>query len=108
MATYSPVKSTHQTLVGSTADTVNLLQRWDGIEVSNRGSVPIYLTWNGTTATVAGDNTDIIEAGVTKEFVPPFLTANNMPFTSGNPAHTLSLISSGTPAYSVIGMTVSP
>ena len=103
MATYSVTKSAHKTLTSTTVDTVNLMGAWDGVEVSNRGTVAIYVAWNGVTVTSAGDNTDIVEAGVTKLFSPAPRMAGDGPGDNTTAAHSLQIIGNGN-AYSVTGV----
>lgn len=92
MATHTVTKSVTATLSGTTADTVNLTQPWDTIEISNRGTVPLFVAWNGTTAVSSADNTDIVEAGVTKTFQAPVY--REWPDGSAN-AHVLSVVGNG-------------
>lgn len=111
MATYSVVKSTHQTLTGTTADTVNLLQFWDSVEISNRGTVPIYVVWGaGVTAPTSGvAGSDVVEAGITKLFPRSIngLVGNDMGNanygTGTSSPHVLQLVGNGN-GYSVIGV----
>lgn len=103
MATISKTKAAHATLSTTVADRVNLTQFWDSIEISNQGTVPMYVTWDGTTAAVsAADNTDIVEAGVTKAF-PGYTPGNGVPGSTSTPCHSLSIVGNANP-YGVIGL----
>lgn len=103
MATDNVTKSAHNTLSGSTADTVNLLQYWDRVEISNTGSTAMYATFNGVTPTVAGDNTEVIEAGTTKIFSAGTQNSGGIPGSTTTPCHVVKVVGSGN-TYGVIGV----
>jgi len=68
MATYNVTRVKHATLAASTVDTVNLSHPDVKVNVFNRGSSDIYVTLDGTTPTVAGDNTFIVPANTARRF----------------------------------------
>ena len=83
----------HGTLVASTAAAVTLLRADQAVEVVNRsGSAEIYFTVDGSTPTVGGDDCYVVPASVSSYVV-----------AVGEAEVTVTLISSGTPTYSVIG-----
>ena len=91
MAAYSVQKRTHQTLGASTVDTVTLTGRNSSVEILNRdSSSTIYFTVDGTTPTVAGNETIVLPPGAAYQWLAP--------------VGMVKLISSGTPAYSVQGV----
>jgi len=84
----------HGTLVANTATPVTV-RGWEfGVWVINRGSDDIWARLDGTAATVAGTDNYLVGAG----------GARNFP--TGDAAVTVSLISAGTPGYSVEGAVV--
>jgi hypothetical protein len=94
MASYTPQRSTHQTLTPATADTVSLRLRHQAIEVLNRDATGvIYVREDGTTAVVGADDNFIVTAG--QSLVIP---------TDPTTTATLTLISSTACAYSVTGI----
>ncbi len=91
MATYSVQRRKHGTLGANTVDTVTLTARTSNVEVYNRGTTDtIYFTVDGTTPTVAGNETIALPPGVCYQWLAP--------------VGVVKLISSGTPAYSVQGV----
>jgi hypothetical protein len=100
MATYTVTRSKHATLTAATVDTVTVTPagynattaigtHWTQVTVYNRDATNvIYLSIDGSTPTVAGDNTFVVAAA----------QSVTLPFGAG----ALNLISSGTPAYSVV------
>lgn len=90
MATHNVQRAKHTTLTGSTVDTVNLSMSGGSVVVRNRdpfeGDV-LYFTIDGTTPTVAGDDTYFCGPG--ESVIIDAITA------------AVKLISSGTPDYSV-------
>lgn len=103
MATDNVVKSAFNTLSGSTADTVNLTQWWDRIEISNTGTTAMYATFNGTTPTVAADGTEIIEAGTTKIFSAGIQNGAGVVGSTTAPCHVVKVVGSSN-TYGVIGV----
>lgn len=101
MATYSAVKAAHKTLSGATVDTVQLTQPWDLVEVANQSGTSIYLTVNGATPTIAGDDTEIVEPGSTKLF-PITVLGGAVIGSTTSPCHQVKIIGAGN-AYDVIG-----
>jgi hypothetical protein len=81
-----------KTLVASTVDTVN----WPAgvnapyVEVLNDGGTDIFVTVNGATPTVAGNNTFEVPPGAVRVLKTPSEVAT-----------AVKLISAGTPTYSV-------
>lgn len=93
MASYSVAKSKHATLVASTADTVAFTTDWPAVEVVNKdASAAIYFTVSGVAPTVAGDDTLYVGPGQSVIERSNVLT------------DPVKLISSGTPAYAVTGV----
>lgn len=92
MATISVSRSKHTTLTAATVDTVTLTGGWDAIEVMNRGTDDIYFSVDGTTPTVAGDNSFVVRAA--EALVVPAKTVNDV----------VKLISTSATAYSVTGL----
>jgi hypothetical protein len=85
----------HGQLTAGVVDTVTMNGTWESIQVVNRsGTAEIYFTVNGTAATVGGANCYVLPAclGVA--------TPGRVNFTAPD---TISLISTGTPTYSIIG-----
>lgn len=78
-------------LVASTADTVAFTDHANKVEIVSDGTSAVYVTVDGTAATVAGSNTDVMPAGV-----PSVRTLNV--YTQ---PPSVSVISAGTPTYSV-------
>ena len=105
MATYSDAKSTHQTLTGTTADLVKLLQFWDGVEISNRsGTGALSVVFNTSTApTALAAGTEIVEPGVTKLFAPCAKTGDGVNGSTTFPPVLIGIVGDGN-AYSVVGV----
>lgn len=105
MTTYSDVKSTHQTLTGTTADLVQLLQYWDGVEVSNRsGTGALSVVFNTTTApTALVAGSEVVEPGVTKLFSPAPQRGSGVPGDTNFPCMLVGIVGSSN-AYSVAGV----
>lgn len=82
----------HGTLVAATVSTVTITGSHEDILVLNHGSDAIYFTVNGDTPTVAGDDTFVALGG-------GYAYAE----ARGAGPYSVKLISSGTPAYSVMG-----
>lgn len=102
MATISKLRSAHSSLSTTTVDTINLLQFWDRVEVSNQGATALSVTMNGDTPTALGDNTEIIEAGISKIF-PAQVMGGAVVNSASLPCHQIKIIGSGNP-YSVVGV----
>lgn len=86
----------HITLVANTVATVNLTTNAGTIEVVNRdGVAEVYFTTDGSTPTIAGDDTYMLVAAVGSVTVPDD--------TSGATS-VVKLISAGTPKVSVSGL----
>lgn len=67
MATDSAVRSVTNTLSGTTADTITLLQAWPAIEVTNHDATDLlYVRMDGTAAVAGADNTTIVLPASTK------------------------------------------
>lgn len=104
MATYSDARSVHHTLAASTTDTVTLTGAWRQVMVTNRsGSAEIYVTVDGTTPTVGGNSTYVLPAAVGSRVFTISATPLN-PRGNATASSVTTLISSGTPTYSVEGI----
>jgi hypothetical protein len=92
---------TSGTLVASTAQTLTFVAYYSGLQVVNTGSTAIYARTDGTAATVAGDDNDVIlptsAAVIYNRGHADDQGAGSAPGTS------ISLISSGTPTFTVAG-----
>lgn len=67
MATDSHARSVTNTLTGTTADTVMLLQPWPAIEVTNHDATDkLYVRLDGTTAVAEANGTTPILPGTSK------------------------------------------
>jgi len=85
----------HGTLVAATVATVTLTVDCRDVEVLNRtGDAEIFFTVDGSTPTVAGDNTHVLPAQIGSLIVAVPETGNTV----------VKLISSGTPSYAVEGI----
>ena len=89
MAAYTVNHSKSATLVANTADTVTFRSVWSQIEIINRGTDYLYARFDGTAATVAGDDCDVVMPGTAAVFTPP-----------PNAVTVASLISASATAYS--------
>lgn len=86
----------HVTLVAATVTTVTLTVNAGRIEVVNvDGASAVYFTVDGTTPTVAGDNTHVLPAAICALEVQDETAGVNS---------TIKLISVGTPKISVRGL----
>jgi hypothetical protein len=81
-----------KTLVANTTDTVTFVDDCDRIEVLSDGTAALYFTVDGSTAIVSGAHCYKLPAGSASAAVVN-------PLNPAGPA--VSLISSGTPSYSV-------
>lgn len=94
MATDSAIKSVTNTLTGTTADTITLLQTYPAVEVTNFDSVNyVYVTMDGTSAPPAA----VAEANNTTA-IPPLSTKviRSVPRYDVNPnTIVLSVVGSG-------------
>lgn len=98
MTAYSGSHVVHAQLTASTVDTVTLDGAYTSVEILNRdGSAEIYLNVNNpsTAPTVGGTNCDVLPAAL-----------GSITLDAGvNTPTVVQLISAGTPAYSVKGLT---
>jgi hypothetical protein len=85
-----------KTLVANTADTVTFADNVDRVEIITDGAAELFVrvSEDGAAATVGGANTDMLPAGGSSSLDLP---------SPGIGGTVVSLISSGTPKYSVIG-----
>jgi hypothetical protein len=98
MAAYSANRAVHNTLAATTVDTITLTAQYNRVEVLNRSATgDIFVTLDGSTPTVGGNDTFVVPATGVGNFVNPASTSQ--PPTST----VVKLISSGTPSYSVTG-----
>jgi hypothetical protein len=108
------VTSENGTLVASTVTTVTLPRPFDSVVVENlapegTANSTIYGSSDGTTPTVAGDNTFAVEPGETLDvandsasiWYQGLLDTNNALIVMPNTV--IKLISAGTPAFNVEG-----
>jgi len=88
------IAANDKTLAAGVVDTVTFQDAIGGIEVLTDGSAAVYFSVNGTTPTIGGTNTYKIPAagGVVTRNVNP---------VPNEPAAIISLLSAGTPTYSV-------
>jgi hypothetical protein len=85
-------RGVHKTLVASTVDTVTFSKDCDRVEIVNRdGAAELYFTTDGTSPTVGGNNALVLPAAMGS-----YVT------TAVGGLSVVKLISSGTPAYSVL------
>ena len=94
MADYEELACKHATLVAATVDTVTLTAVGLGFRIQNRDAASgdgLYYTKDGSTPTVGGDDTFYLPPGGT----------DTWPDTGKNLSVVVSLISAGTPDYSV-------
>lgn len=91
MATVTGVKVAHGTLVAATADTVTMSATSDAFEVINRGTTELYFNINrAAAATVGGADCYALPGG--SSFTLQYPLRDTLK---------LSVISTGTPTYSV-------
>lgn len=96
MAAYQVARSKHATLTAATVDTVTFQERHPAVEVVNRATTgDIYFTVDGTTPVSAANDTYYVGPGQS--------IVVDLPHASDPDA--VKLISAGTPAYSVTGVT---
>ena len=89
MAVYSVQTAKHATLVAATVDTVTFTAGGTGLRIRNRGTVgDIYFRFDGTAAVSVADDNYFVGPGESLT-----VDQKNVP--------SVSLISAGTPAYSV-------
>lgn len=99
MAAYSVRQAKTQTLAASTVDTVTLTGSFSAVEIVHHGTVanPIFANIGATgTPTVGGDDEEVILPGE-RVRIPGYGAGGG-----GNTV--VSLISAGTPTYTVIGV----
>jgi hypothetical protein len=71
VASYRVVRAAHKTLSGTTVDDVTMSGTFNQIEVMNRsGAASIFFTVDGSTPTVAGDDTDVVVEGTSLQVRP--------------------------------------
>jgi hypothetical protein len=100
MAAYAEIRSKTATLDTTTVDTVTLGQPWDRIEVANHDTVePLYVTFDGTTPTAAGDDCSYIGPGQSIVVKAPQLNSE----LGTTIWHKVSVIGSGN-VYTVEGL----
>lgn len=93
-----------KTLVAATVDTVTFAYDLDVVRIVKNAGPAVYVTVDGTTPTVSGNNTDFVPADVVA------ILELGVPRSVGDDVHTgavstvIKLISAGTPTYSVIGV----
>lgn len=107
MATYDAVKSTHQTLTTTTADTVKVTQWWDYIEVINKdASTALYFSQTDSTPTSAEAGTEYVAAG-SSIIVPARARPDGIPGNTDTPCHIVYVVGNGN-AYGVVGVASTP
>lgn len=106
MASYTAVISAHHTLVAATADTVTLSGEFNGQQITRAevynhdASAVIYCRADGTTAVAAADGTYSVGPGMARS-IP---VSQTLSATAGASTEAITLISAGTPAYSVTAL----
>lgn len=101
MASGTANSAYHSTLTASTVDTVTLDRNYRTVTVFNRGTGDIFLRTDGVAPTVDGNDCLVVPSN-TSLIVPNRGLSNEAAL--GVSANTsVQLISSGTPAYSVVG-----
>lgn len=106
MATYDALKSEHQTLSSTTADTVKLTQYWDMIEVANRSlTTPLYFSQTDSTPTSGEENTEYVAPG-SSVVVKAIWQAGGVAGSTSTPPHIVYVVGDGN-AYSVTGLAAS-
>lgn len=97
MATYTGKRIISATLTANVVDTVTLDADYTAVEILNRdGTAEIYATTDGgPTPTINGDNCDVL---------PAVIGALTLDATAYGTATVVKLISAGTPAYTVKGL----
>lgn len=94
-----------KTLVADTEDTVTFTARIDGdvtLLVHPGASVPVYVTTDGTAATVEGSNTRVIWPGYAARLTDQQQgTLSGLAGSTDTAPTVVRLISAGTPTYSV-------
>ena len=69
MASYSDAKSVHETLTGTTVDTVTLSQFWDAVEITNHdSSTPLYVRFDAQNPTSGGEGSWVVPRAASKTF----------------------------------------
>lgn len=87
MATDDDLRSVTNTLSGTTADTVTLLQLWPAVEITNHDTADLlYVRMDGVTAAAGADGASLIPAGSTK-------ILKLSPTTTGT--HVISIVGDG-------------
>lgn len=100
MATGSAYKSLHATLTADTVDTVSLTGWTKYVRVVNTSASDlIYVTTDGSTPTVEGDNTYVVLPSSDLLLINEGVLPEPALGTSGSTV--VKLISSGTPTYGV-------
>lgn len=100
MATDDDVRSVTNTLSGTTADTVTLLQAWPAIEVTNHHATElIYFRQDGTTAVAAADGATVVLPASTK-VVKSVVNRNE---STGASTSVLSIVGNGN-VYTIEGV----
>lgn len=96
MASYSVALAKHATLAASTVDTVTLTADFKAVEVTNRATsgLGISFTVDGSTPTALGDNTFWVGPG------------QSLTVPSGASSDAVKLISASADAYSVAGVPI--
>jgi hypothetical protein len=108
MATVSNVKSCNATFSTTTADTAELLQPWDVVEVTNLdGTDIIYFRDDGTTAVAAAEGTTAVPPNTSKLYKPRHATDSGGYIKADGTAaiHSISLVGDGG-AWSVVGLSI--
>lgn len=104
MTTYNHVKAIHQTLAGTTADRVDLLQPWDGVEVTNvSGTTPLTVVFSFTAPTPGQAGSEIVLPGDSKLFNPVPIRGIFIPGSTNFVCHAVGIVGNGN-AYSVVGV----
>lgn len=100
MATDSALRSVTNTLSGTTADTVTLLQAWPAAEVTNHDDTNfVYCRQDGVTAAAAADGATVIPPSTSKVLK----TTINYSTSTGFGTSVFSIVGNGG-AYTIEGV----
>lgn len=103
MATYDAPKSEHQTLSGTTMDTVKLTQWHDRIEVSNKSTTTaLYFSQTDGSVTSEKQDSEYVAPGASV-IVIALNQPSGVPGNTTTPCHIVYVVGDGN-AYGVVGL----